>query len=72
MTKEERNAVRSLAAKNGDDLAAGAVKWLAANAGEGNTIELEYKANPEGFAGAVGAIVAECEQFAADDKKKGA
>lgn len=78
MTKDERNAVRDLAAKNGGDLALGAAIWLGQ--------ELEYReavkrhastgsrgALPDAYAASVGAIVNEVETTAsADGVKKAA
>jgi len=63
MTPEDRKAVREFAAKTKGDLTKAAVKWLGSVSGEGNTVELEYNANPEGFAASVGAIVNEVEQY---------
>lgn len=77
MTKEERNTVRGLAAKNGNDLALGAAIWLGQ--------ELEYKEAvkrhassgsrgvlPDAFAASVGAIVNEVESTTESDKAKAA
>lgn len=74
MTREERNAVRGLAAKNDGDLGLAAAIFL------GQELEyktaLSYQAStgskgvyPDAFAASVGAIVTEVEQYTAADKE---